>query len=41
MFGVELMRAERELENGVDGAFNRLQISAKYSFSFSSKNADD
>ncbi len=33
--GVELMRANKELESGVDGAFNRIQLSAKYSFSFS------
>ncbi|MGB5847678.1 MAG: hypothetical protein WBH40_04260 [Ignavibacteriaceae bacterium] len=34
-FGVELMRAGRELENGVSGKFDRLQFSAKYNFSFS------
>ena len=34
-FGVELMRGNRELESGVDGAFNRVQFSAKYNFSFS------
>jgi len=33
-FGVELMRAGRELENGVAGKFDRLQFSAKYNFSF-------
>jgi hypothetical protein len=33
-FGVELMRAARELENGVGGKFDRLQFSAKYNFSF-------
>ena len=34
-FGVELMRAGRELGNGVNGRFDRLQFSAKYNFSFS------
>jgi len=34
-FGVELMRAARELENGAFGKFDRLQLSAKYSFNFS------
>ena len=33
-FGVELMRAGRELENGVTGKFDRLQFSAKYNFNF-------
>jgi hypothetical protein len=33
-FGVELMRAARELENGAFGKFDRLQFSAKYSFNF-------
>jgi hypothetical protein len=32
--GVELMHATRELENGTDGSFNRLQFSAQYNFSF-------
>jgi hypothetical protein len=35
-FGLELMRGVRELENGVDGKFDRLQFSAKYGFSFAS-----
>jgi hypothetical protein len=34
-FGVELMRANRELESGADGSFNRIQFSAVYNFSFS------
>jgi len=34
-FGIELMRAGRELENGVAGKFDRLQFSAKYNFNFS------
>jgi hypothetical protein len=34
-FGVELMRASRELESGVDGSFNRIQFSAIYNFSYS------
>jgi len=32
MMGVEFMHGYRELENGTNGAFNRLQFSAKYSF---------
>ena len=35
-YGVEIMHASRELENGTDGSFNRIQFSAKYNFSFSS-----
>ena len=34
-FGIELMRAGRELENGVTGKFDRLQFSTKYNFNFS------
>jgi hypothetical protein len=34
-FGVELMRAGRELENVIAGKFDRLQFSAKYNFNFS------
>lgn len=34
-FGVEFMHAGRELENGVNGKFDRLQFSAKYNFNFS------
>ena len=30
--GVELIRADRELDNGDDGAMNKLQFSAKYGF---------
>ena len=30
--GVELMRANREIESGVDGALTRLQFTTKYSF---------
>ncbi|MEM9838335.1 MAG: DcaP family trimeric outer membrane transporter [Pseudomonadota bacterium] len=30
--GVELIRADRELENGDDGAMNKIQFSAKYGF---------
>ncbi|MGB3046564.1 DcaP family trimeric outer membrane transporter, partial [Dokdonella sp.] len=30
--GVELMRANRELESGVDGSLTRLQFTTKYSF---------
>ena len=36
-FGLEFMRGNRELENGVKGKFDRLQFSAKYSFNFASK----
>lgn len=32
--GIELMRAGRELENGVAGKFDRLQFSAKYNLNF-------
>ena len=35
-YGIELMHASRELEDGTDGSFNRIQFSAKYNFSFSS-----
>ena len=31
-FGAELMRATRELEDGRDGAFVRLQLSARWKF---------
>jgi hypothetical protein len=34
-FGIEFMRAGRELENGITGKFDRLQFSAKYNFNFS------
>jgi hypothetical protein len=34
-FGLELMRAGRELENRTHGKFDRLQFSAKYAFGFS------
>lgn len=34
-FGLELMRGNRELENGVKGKFDRLQFSAQYNFGFS------
>ncbi|NNU15558.1 porin [Parvularcula sp. ZS-1/3] len=30
--GVEYIRADRELENGLDGAMNKIQFSAKYGF---------
>jgi hypothetical protein len=30
--GMELIRADRELENGLDGAMNKVQFSAKYGF---------
>jgi hypothetical protein len=34
IFGLELMHANRTLENGTKGSFNRLQFSAKYAFGF-------
>ncbi len=33
-FGLEFMRGNRELENGIKGKVDRLQFSAKYNFSF-------
>lgn len=36
-FGVELMRGTRELEGGTKGKFDRLQLSGRYDFSFSSR----
>jgi len=32
LFGVELMYGYRSLEGGTDGAFARIQFSARYSF---------
>jgi hypothetical protein len=37
--GVEVMHARRKLENGVDGAMNRIQLSARYDFGYLSPNA--
>lgn len=34
-FGVELMRGVREVENGTNGKFDRLQFSGRYNFGFS------
>jgi len=34
MFGVEFMHGYRGLLSGVDGSFNRIQFSAKYSFGY-------
>ncbi len=34
LLGAEFMTAYRELEDGTDGRFNRLQFSAKYSFGY-------
>jgi hypothetical protein len=36
-FGVELMHAVRELQDGASGSFERLQFSGKYAFSFSAE----
>jgi hypothetical protein len=33
-FGLELMHAKREIEDGTKGSFTRLQFSAKYAFGF-------
>ena len=35
-FGAEVMHARRVLEDGTDGAFDRLQLSARYDFGYSS-----
>jgi hypothetical protein len=35
-FGGELMHARRVLQDGTDGAFDRLQLSARYDFGYSS-----
>lgn len=32
--GVEFMHARRMLENGTDGAFDRLQLSGRYDFGY-------
>jgi len=37
MFGIEWMHAVRELQSGEKGSFERIQISGKYSFKYSSK----
>jgi len=34
---MEYMCASRELENGTDGDFDRVQFSAKYALGYSSK----
>jgi hypothetical protein len=31
-FGIEYMRANREVESGADGDLDRFQFSAKYAF---------
>ena len=33
-FGVELMHAIREFEDGTDGSMDRLQFSARYNFGY-------
>jgi hypothetical protein len=40
-FGVELMRGVRELENGANGKFDRLQFSGKYDFRFSTESTNE
>lgn len=37
LFGAELSHANRELENGINGSYNRLQFSAKYIFGYANK----
>jgi hypothetical protein len=41
MLGVELMNAYREVENGKNGSFNRLQFSARYSFGYTNVAANE
>ncbi len=40
-FGVEFMHAVREIENGTDGSFYRLQFSARYDFRFGTGSTED
>jgi hypothetical protein len=40
-FGAELMRGNREVENGASGSFDRLQLSARYDFRFSTGSTED
>lgn len=37
MMGIEYMYAYRELDNGVNGDFNRIQFSAKYTFGYNNQ----
>ena len=37
LFGIEYMHAERELQNGTMGSFERIQFSGKYIFQYASK----
>ena len=39
--GVEYMYGYRELENGVSGSFNRIQVAAKYTFGYHNAVADE
>ncbi len=39
--GVEFMYGYRELENGVSGSFNRIQVAAKYTFGYHNAVADE
>ena len=39
--GLEYMYGHRELQNGVDGAFHRLQFAAKYTFGYHNEIADE
>jgi len=40
-FGVELMRAYRELEDGTNGKMTRLQFAGRYNFSFTARSAEE
>ena len=41
MLGVEFMNAYREIEDGTSGEFNRLQISARYTFGYTNVAANE
>jgi hypothetical protein len=41
MLGVELMNAYREVEDGTNGSFNRLQFSARYRFGYTNIAANE
>ena len=41
MLGIEFMNAYREIEDGTNGSFNRLQISARYSFGYTNIAANE
>lgn len=41
LFGIEYIHANRELENSINGSFDRIQISAKYSFRYTNKSVQE